>query len=514
MNVNAQLNSDSGHALASREVDGPIEGAVYRISREPIAARTPFLRRPLTHVNVFDHRIRTPVALVGLLDFAFALGASWLVQSVQVPPVSPSLMTAQSVLVAVACVVAALAMGLYASTMRGRLSELALRVGVATGLLMPIGIILVDAVVPAPLITLDGLLITCALLWAYITGSRHLVLALLNNRAFRRRVLVIGTGREARRIPQRLRRSADRVGFEVVAFAGFGEPDLVSALVNVPCIDLRETSLLEFCREARVDEIVIAQDDRRAGRSAQLPIPALLDCKMSGIETTELPSFFERECGRIDLDVLRPSWLLFSPDYHRPVRRGVKRLFDLSASLLLLSLSWPLMLLTIIAIRIEDGLKAPVFYRQTRVGLGGREYDVLKFRSMREDAERGGARFAEEDDPRITRVGRIIRRTRIDELPQLLNVLRGEMAFVGPRPERPCWVEAFNREVPLYAERHRVKPGLTGWAQLNYAYGSDSEDARRKLEYDLYYVKNTSLLLDLLVLIRTVEVVLTGKGAR
>jgi lipopolysaccharide/colanic/teichoic acid biosynthesis glycosyltransferase len=197
------------------------------------------------------------------------------------------------------------------------------------------------------------------------------------------------------------------------------------------------------------------------------------------------------------------------------VRTGVKRLFDIVASSVLLAIAWPFMLLTLIGIWLEEGVRAPILYRQSRVGLNGVPYDVLKFRSMRIDAERlGEAKFAEQDDPRITRVGHWIRRTRIDELPQLINILKGEMAFVGPRPERPCWVQQFSKEIPSYAERHRVKPGLTGWAQLNYPYGCGTNDARRKLEYDLYYVKNHSILLDLLTLIRTVEVVLVGKGVR
>ena len=236
---------------------------------------------------------------------------------------------------------------------------------------------------------------------------------------------------------------------------------------------------------------------------------------MAGIDICELPTFLERETGKVRLDVLNPSWIIFGEGFRAsPLQRVLERGFDVLASLCLLVLASPLMLCAAVAIRIEDGWRAPVLYRQRRVGRFGETFDVLKFRSMSVDAEKGGAVWAAKDDPRVTRVGAVMRKTRIDELPQLVNVLRGDMSFVGPRPERPEFVAQLEQTIPYYRERHTVKRGITGWAQLCYPYGSTEKDALEKLQYDLYYVKNRSLLFDLAILVQTVEVVVWGKGAR
>jgi sugar transferase (PEP-CTERM system associated) len=229
----------------------------------------------------------------------------------------------------------------------------------------------------------------------------------------------------------------------------------------------------------------------------------------------DLLTFYEREQRLVFLDILSPSWLLFSDGFATSGLRPIlKRGFDILASMLLLSVSWWVMLLTAIAIYIESGLGAPVFYRQQRVGYRNQLFDVIKFRSMRVDAEKNGAQWASQVDDRVTAVGRFIRKYRIDELPQLFNVFNGDMSFVGPRPERPQFVDGFMETIPYYKERHRVKPGITGWAQLCYPYGANEYDTRQKLQYDLYYVKNYSLFLDLTIMMSTVEVVLWGKGAR
>jgi sugar transferase (PEP-CTERM system associated) len=244
-------------------------------------------------------------------------------------------------------------------------------------------------------------------------------------------------------------------------------------------------------------------------------MPELLECRLAGIDILELPTFLERETGKVRLDVLNPSWIIFGDGFRAsPLQRALERGFDLVASFGLLVLALPLMLLAAIGIKLEDGLRAPVFYRQRRVGQHGEIFEVLKFRSMRVDAERSGAQYAETNDPRVTRLGGFMRKTRIDELPQLINVLRGDMSFVGPRPERPEFVCQLEERIPYYRERHTVKPGITGWAQLCYPYGSSEKDTVEKLQYDLYYVKNRSLLFDLAILVQTVEVVLWGKGAR
>jgi sugar transferase (PEP-CTERM system associated) len=269
--------------------------------------------------------------------------------------------------------------------------------------------------------------------------------------------------------------------------------------------------LRECVERLRVGEIVVGPDDRRG----QLSMEELLECKQAGIAITALTTFFERESGYVLLALTDPSWLLFSSGFeHSSLRWLAKRVFDVVAAIAVLALTWPLMLLTALAILIESGGSAPVFYRQERVGEHGRPFALIKFRSMRTDAEKDGARWASRNDDRVTRVGRFIRKTRLDELPQLWNVFKGDMSFIGPRPERPQFVEQLAPKIRYYRLRHCVKPGLTGWAQLNYPYGASEEDAVEKLKYDLFYVKNQSLLLDVMIFVQTVEVVLFGRGAR
>ncbi len=239
-----------------------------------------------------------------------------------------------------------------------------------------------------------------------------------------------------------------------------------------------------------------------------------MECRLSGILVSDVQMFIEREACKIDVDLLRPSWLVFSGGFATGTWHAfIKRTFDLLASVALLAITWPIMLLTAFCIGIGSRFRAPVFYRQRRVGLNGRVFRVMKFRSMNADDE-DEAQWTAHNDPRITRIGAIIRKTRIDELPQLFNVLKGDMSFVGPRPERPEFVDELGKNVPFYDERHRIKPGITGWAQLCYPYGASIEDAKEKLQYDLYYLKNQSLLLDLIILLQTVEIVLVGEGAR
>jgi sugar transferase (PEP-CTERM system associated) len=270
-------------------------------------------------------------------------------------------------------------------------------------------------------------------------------------------------------------------------------------------------SLADHVVALSVGEVVLALDERRNA----LPLSDLLRIKTTGVHVNEMSSFLERETGRVDLDTLNPSWLIFSDGFSsgRRISGAAKRLFDIAASLLLLLLAAPVILITALIVKLES--KGPAFFRQERVGLYGQTFGIVKLRSMRQDAEVAGkAVWAQKDDPRITRVGRFIRKVRIDELPQVWTVLKGEMSFVGPRPERPQFVEDLERGLPYYAERHMVKPGITGWAQINYPYGASLEDSRHKLEYDLYYAKNYTPFLDLLILLQTVRVLLWPEGAR
>ena len=267
-------------------------------------------------------------------------------------------------------------------------------------------------------------------------------------------------------------------------------------------------SLLALAKKYNVQEIVVSVQNRRGG----FPMKELLDCKLRGLRVTDAATFFERETCQIRVDSLQPSWLIFGGGFDQSfIRTFMKRGFDLVCSTIILIMAFPLMLLAALAVKLED--RGPVFYSQERVGKDGKTFFVHKFRSMRVDAEKGGKpQWAAQNDPRVTRVGNFMRKTRIDELPQILNVFKGEMSFVGPRPERPYFVEQLIEVVPYYNVRHSIKPGVTGWAQVRYGYGSSAEDALQKLQYDLYYVKNNSLFLDVLVLIDTLKVVLFRSG--
>jgi sugar transferase (PEP-CTERM system associated) len=323
----------------------------------------------------------------------------------------------------------------------------------------------------------------------------------------KRRVLVLGSGAEAEEVirclhADSLRRSVQFAGLYPVMperdGAG-GERTLDHAALRRSVDDLR------------VSEIVVAVREKRGG---VLPLRQLLDCKLHGVKVMDQQSFFEREQGILRLDSMRASWMIFGDGFgHGITRDVVKRFFDITVSLVLITLTLPLLLLAMIAVMIDSGL--PIFYSQERVGQGGRRFNIHKLRTMRRDAEADGKpRWAGVRDQRITRIGGLLRKTRIDELPQLWNVLRGDMSFVGPRPERPFFVEQLTERIPFYDVRHSVKPGVTGWAQVRLPYGASVEDGMAKLQYDLYYVKNHSLFLDLMILVETIQVVVLGKGAR
>jgi len=323
----------------------------------------------------------------------------------------------------------------------------------------------------------------------------------------RQRVLIFGTGSHAQMVGQSLKKNDP--GVELVAYvAGPQESSFDTAVENF--IPYR-ANLLEIVKENNVNEIVVALNERRGG---SMPLREMLDCKIIGIHVIDVATHFEKFLGQIHLDAISAGWLIFGDGFKQGFfRSAIKWLMDVTASIFLLVIASPVMLVTAILIFLESG--GPVLYRQERVGLHGRVFNVTKFRSMRTDAEKDGKpRWASAADARITRVGKIIRKMRIDELPQLFCVLKGDMSLVGPRPERPYFVEQLTNEIPYYAIRHSIKPGLTGWAQVRYHYGSSVEDTQKKLQYDLYYVKNHSWLLDMAILFETIGVVLTGKGAQ
>ncbi len=415
---------------------------------------------------------------------------------------------AQALLFAALIMLGLGALGQYQTYMRASWFGLLARqaIGFALG---GFGLVVAYYVIPQAYVGRGVLGLALLIGFLAVTGFRAAFQRLVEVEAFKRRILVLGAGERASQIHSRLRRRSDRRGFTVIGFVPCpGERVCMPAQLLVT----PEGPLCEWVARRRVDEIVVGVEDRRGS----VLMDELLECWQIGIVITDLTTFFEREAGRVQLSLTHPSWLVYSGGFNStPLRLFTKRSFDLIASLSVLLLVWPLMLLVVLAIRIESGPGQPILYRQERVGMRGRTFWLVKFRSMGTDAELDGvARWARTGDDRVTRVGRFTRKVRLDELPQLWNVFKGEMSFIGPRPERPQFVADLGRNISYYNLRHCLKPGLAGWAQLRYPYGASEADAEEKLKYDLYYVKNHNLMFDLLILIQTVEVVLFGTGAR
>lgn len=455
-------------------------------------------------IRLFGHYWQLGLLILWLLESAAIFGSSWFTFGV-LDPDKPAVVWHQSVVFAGCVMLAAIAMGLFSRRLRDHLAGIVLRIAVSViaGAVLGGALLwLLPAYRPSWTEVL-GFVATGLVSLSVVRAVAHRI---LDEDILKRRVLVYGAGNNAARI-LRLRRRSDQLGFRVIGFVPSRNEE---RLIPEDRVLTPGATVSALANDLEIDEIVIAMDDRRQ----QFPLKELLDCRLNGIEILELATFLERETGKVHLDILIPSWMIFGSGFRRDiVRRYSERGFDVFASLLLLLLTLPVMLLTVIAIKLEEGLRAPIFYGQPRVGYAGRVFRVLKFRSMRVDAEKDGkARWAQANDDRVTRVGRFIRKVRIDELPQLFNVLGGHMSFVGPRPERPEFVKQLDESIPYYDVRHAVKPGITGWAQLCYPYGASEQDAMEKLQYDLYYVKNHSLIFDILILLQTVEVILFGKG--
>lgn len=340
--------------------------------------------------------------------------------------------------------------------------------------------------------------------------TRCVLLMWLNLEILEPRAIILGTGTKAQECLELHKINPEKRGLKIICFIPIpGEKHCV----DPSKIQTKQESdtLINLARRFNANEIIVAIQNRRG---SNFPIQELLECKLHGIKVTDEADFFEREKGQIKINSLYPSWLIFGDGFNQSsLRLSIKRSFDLITSVILFIVTLPIMLIAAMFILIESG--APIIYSQERVGRSGKIFMVHKFRSMRIDAEKEGKpQWAKTDDPRITKVGSIIRKLRIDELPQIVNVLKGEMSFVGPRPERPYFVEQLCAEVPYYNARHSITPGITGWAQVRYRYGSSVKDAIEKLQYDLYYVKNHSLFLDIIIIIDTIEVVMLGKGGR
>ena len=461
-------------------------------------------------IRLFKHYVPHAVLLLGLLDFILLLCAAeagWLIRASQIGMDVDHIVTRVGPLLSF---VLAIQTGMIAVGVYGTEALQSIRFALARLLVaISLGVIFLSVMHFAlPDLTLwrSNSLYAMSLSVALLLAVRLLLGSMLGGEAFKRRLVVLGAGDRANRIRELEQRKGS--DFLIVGYIAMNDgPQVIQEAINRSAI----YNLADFVVRLSASEVVLALEERRNA----LPLSDLLRIKTTGVHVNEISTFLERETGRVDLDSVNPSWLIFSDGFSsgRRLSTIAKRLFDILASSLLLLLTGPIILLAAILVKLDS--KGPAFYRQQRVGLFGEEFWIVKLRTMRQDAEVSGqAVWAEKDDPRITRLGYWLRKLRIDELPQTWTVLKGEMSFVGPRPERRQFVDDLEQHLRYYAERHMVKPGITGWAQINYPYGASIEDARHKLEYDLYYAKNYTPFLDFLILIQTLRVILWPEGAR
>jgi len=467
-------------------------------------------------VRIFGHYVSLPLLLLMLAEAAIHVGAVYLAGTLRFLDIHFHLQSTagealwlfpRALLYALVMLSVMTAFGLYGSELHKEDREYQVRF-LASFPIVAVAMAIVFYAIPESTLGRGIMALTLLFSFIFVVSARALFFRIVGHDALKRRILVIGSGSRAAEVEALLTRLGPSAGFNLVGFVqcGDGEPHPDKSKVLGDCKSLRT-----LVQQHRVDEIVVGVRDRRNGH---LSMSELLECKLEGIGIVDLPTFFERESGHVQLKSLNPSWMVYSMGFCRGgCQQILKRVFDIWVGGAVLIATLPVMLLATLAVWLETG--RPILYRQKRVGECGQVFEIVKFRSMRVDAEKDGvARWAKKNDDRITRVGTILRLTRIDELPQLFNVLRGDMSFVGPRPERPPFVNELSRKVPFYASRHAVKPGITGWAQIRYPYGASVDDAVQKLQFDLYYVKNHSLFLDLVILFQTAQVVLFGKGAR
>jgi sugar transferase (PEP-CTERM system associated) len=468
----------------------------------------------LATAQIFKSYLKTPFIILLLTESCLIIGSVYSASYIRFYPhelAGASIFEhigSSAILITLITTMAMVATGLYVGRLREGMAGVLIRIGISMAMS---SVLVALAFYLIPELTVGRGILTLVYLQSFfIIGTlRTLFFELVDTSVFKSRVLVYGAGAEAAFIDTKLRRRADRRGFDIVGYVSIDDRD---TMVDYGKLVTVESSLLDYSSEKMIDEIVVAAGAVKSG----VKIDELADCKLNGIRVVDLLTFFEREAGQVRIDIMDPTWLVTSDGFYQSRTRDiVKRLFDLVVSTSLLILSIPVQILIVLAIWLEDGVGAPIFYRQERIGQQGRSFNVYKFRSMNSSAEKDGkAIWASKVDSRVTRIGGFLRKYRLDELPQVINVIKGDMSFVGPRPERPEFVKQLAEHIPYYKERHILKPGLTGWAQLNYPYGSSIEDAYEKQLYDMYYVKNHSLFLDCLILLHTVEVILFGKGAR
>jgi len=461
-------------------------------------------------IRLFKHYVPYAVLFLALVDLCLLLVAAetaWVIRANQIGMqvdyignrIWPLVTFAASVQIA------AMAVGVYSQESLQSLRFAIARLIVAVSL----GVIFMAVMafaLPGMTLWRSNSLYAMILSFAYLALSRLILGSLIGGESFKRRLLVLGAGKRAQRIKDLEARRGS--GFVVVGFIAMDEAKrVIPEAINRSAI----YNLADFVVKLGASEVVLALEERRNA----LPLQDLLRIKTTGVHVNDISSFLERETGRVDLDSVNPSWLIFSDGFSSGRRLSgiAKRLFDIVASAVLLAMTLPVILLFALLVKLES--RGPAFYRQERVGRYGVAFNLLKLRSMRVDAEaEGKAIWAAKNDTRVTRIGKFIRKVRIDELPQTWCVLKGDMSFVGPRPERPEFVAELEKQIPFYAERHMVKPGITGWAQINHKYGDTIEDTITKLEYDLYYIKHISLSLDVYIILNTLKTVILGRGAQ
>jgi sugar transferase (PEP-CTERM system associated) len=470
----------------------------------------------LSYIRLNKHYVHLPYLFLGIAEAMLLMLSAWLALSFIASTAQPDFQVTLSELYWPPLVVfslvlscCTLSMGVYLAMVREGFRSMVLRTVVSFFFLGSLSLYLLELLLP------QDFLPKGFIFWAVILSSLMVVLArvvfmlVVDTAKLKRRVVIYGAGDRAKKLLEDLAPEIDVLGVDVVGCVPNANENIQ---VDERTILPLPNDWLDFVKRSHISEIVVSPDERRRAQGDSVfPLNDFLDCKLAGVPSCDALSFCERELGKIDITLLQPSWMLYSDGFKYSKRRLMaKRIFDLILASAFFAVLWPFMLLTAIAVKLES--PGAVLYHQVRVGLNGRHFRIYKFRSMRQDAEKNGAVWAQKNDARVTKVGAFIRNTRLDELPQLYNVLAGSMSFVGPRPERPEFVTDLSQQIPFYDTRHKVKPGLMGWAQLKYPYGASVEDAKNKLQYDLYYTKNHSFLMDMLIMIQTVEIILLGKG--
>ena len=469
----------------------------------------------MSHVRIFRHYIPSPFLLLGAIELILLLGSAVLGNELRssywgLAVVYDSTLLASTLVFAGVLLASTMAMGVYSTSYREGTVAMIVRTVASYCLLGCAALTILYYLAPFLEMGHGVLAYSVVIALVIVPPVRWLFFKLVSTESLSSRVLVLGAGKRAKQLEQRVLAShrgvATIVGYVKTSAA---EETLVEGRV---CSHTQ--SLADIAHHYDANEIVVALDERRTRDGVVFPLNELLDCKLLGIHVVEAVTFYERELGILEISEMRLGWMVFASGFtNSVVWDWIKRGFDIFVVISIALVTWPLMIAAVIATLIETG--RPIIYKQVRVGLNGLPFEIYKFRSMRTDAEiQGKAVWANANDNRVTKVGAFLRNTRIDELPKLYNVLVGDMSIVGPRPERPEFVDDLNTQLAFYPERHRVKPGLMGWAQLNYPYGASVEDAAEKLRYDLYYVKNRSLLLDLVIMVQTVQVILLGTGVR